>query len=206
MSLGSLFRKFNCDKGTKHGYQEVYSKELDHLKNKPINFLEVGIFKGTSTEAFLEYFPNAKFYGIDIFTRLQPEDVKVLNHERVKWIKGDSMSYGIQSQIKKEWGNTKFDVIIDDAKHTPEANAITFRNISPFLKTKGIYFVEDVFPFHKMTVKEMSHHWIQSHSKELNHLKFQKFENAIKDYNTEEFDLRSKSKQPESYIFKIMNK
>ena len=61
MALGNLFRKYNCDKGTKHGYQEVYSKELDHLKNKPINFLEVGIFKGTSTEAFLEYFPNAKY-------------------------------------------------------------------------------------------------------------------------------------------------
>ena len=101
MSLGKLFRKYRCDKGTKHNYHKVYSELWESLRDKPINFLEIGIFEGLSTKAFLEYFPKAKFYGIDIFTRLTPEDVPVLNNRRVKWIKGDSMHHNIRSQIKK---------------------------------------------------------------------------------------------------------
>ena len=203
MKLSTLFQKYNCDKGHKHGYHEVYEKEWKKLKQEPINFLEIGIWKGESTNALLEYFPNATIYGIDIFTRIKPQDVEALKNKRTKWIKGDSMSHSIKSKIKKEWGNIKFDIILDDGKHTPEANALTFTNISSFIKDDGMYFVEDVFPLHKMTTAEMEHQWIQSHSQELNYLEFTKFEKAISGWRKEEFDLRNKSKQPESYIFKL---
>lgn len=203
MSLGKLFAKYRCDKGTKHNYHEVYSKLWESLRDKPINFLEIGVFKGLSTQAFLEYFPKAKFYGIDIFTRLNPEDVPVLNNRRVKWIKGDSMNPNIRSQIKKEWKDIKFDIILDDGKHTPEANQLTFKNISPFLKDNGMYLIEDVFPLHIMTVKEMNHYWVQKKSDELNYLKFQNFQKQLQGWKVTEYDLRKKSKQPESYIFRI---
>ena len=203
MTLDKLFRKYRCDKGTKHNYHKVYSELWESLRNKPINFLEVGIFKGLSTQAFLEYFPKAKFYGIDIFTRLNPEDVPVLNNERVRWIKGDSMNHNIRSQIKKEWKDIQFDIILDDAKHTPEANQLTFKNISPFLKDGGMYLIEDVFPLHIMNTKEMNHQWIQEKSDELNYLKFQNFQKELQGWKVTEYDLRKKSKQPESYIFKI---
>ena len=203
MSLGKLFRKYRCDKGTKHNYDKVYSELWESLRNKPINFLEVGIFKGLSTEAFLEYFPKAKFYGIDIFTRLNPEDVPVLNNERVRWIKGDSMNHNIRSQIKKEWKDIQFDIILDDAKHTPEANQLTFKNISPFLKDNGMYLIEDVFPLHIMNTKEMNHQWVKEKSDELNYLKFQNFQKELQGWKVTEYDLRKKSKQPESYIFRI---
>lgn len=203
MSLGKLFRKYRCDKGTKHNYHKVYSELWESLRDKPINFLEIGIFEGLSTKAFLEYFPKAKFYGIDIFTRLTPEDVPVLNNRRVKWIKGDSMHHNIRSQIKKEWKDIKFDIILDDGKHTPEANQLTFKNISPFLKDSGMYLIEDVFPLHIMTVKEMNHYWVQKKSDELNYLKFQNFQKQLQGWKVTEYDLRKESGQPESYIFRI---
>ena len=203
MKMSELFAKHNCDKGHKHGYHAVYNKQWKHLRDEPINFLEIGIWKGESTKAFLEYFPNATIYGIDIFTRIDPSEVSVLKHERMKWLKGDSMSYSIQAEMKKEWGDVKFDIILDDGKHTPEANALTFNNISPFLKDDGMYFVEDVFPLHRMTPAQMEHQWIQRHADELNYLEFTKFEKAISGWKKEEFDLRDKSKQPESYIFKM---
>ena len=203
MLLGKLFQKYRCDKGTKHNYHEVYSELWESLRNKPINFLEIGIFKGLSTKAFLEYFPKAKFYGIDIFSRLNPEDVPVLNNERVRWIKGDSMHHNIRSQIQKEWKDIQFDIILDDAKHTPEANQLTFKNLSPFLKDNGMYLIEDVFPLHIMNIKEMNHHWVQKKSDELNYLKFQNFQKELQGWKVTEYDLRKKSKQPESYIFKI---
>lgn len=203
MNLHRLFNKYRCDKGFKHGYHEVYEKEFEPIREKPINILEIGIFKGTSTSAFLEYFPNAMIYGIDIFERINPSDIAVLQHERVRWLKGDSLSRGIKEKIKTTWSDVKFDIVIDDAKHTPEANAITFKNISPFLKDDGMYFVEDVFPMHKMSIKDMDNEWVKSHKDELNYLEFIKFEKAIDGWEVKEFDLRKKSKQPESYIFKM---
>ena len=203
MNLHRLFNKYRCDKGFKHCYHEVYEKEFQPLKEEKINILEIGIFRGTSTSAFLEYFPNAMIYGIDIFTRINPKEIDVLQHERVKWLKGDSLSRNITREIKSKWPDVKFDIVIDDAKHTPEANAITFKNISPLVKDTGMYFVEDVFPMHKMTVKEMDNEWVKSHQDELNYLQFTKFEKAIDGWEVKEFDLRKKSNQPESYIFKM---
>ena len=31
MNLSTLFKKYNCDKGRKHGYYEVYEKEWKKL-------------------------------------------------------------------------------------------------------------------------------------------------------------------------------
>ena len=203
MNLRQLFHKHNCDKGLKHRYHGVYEKEFEPLREKSINILEIGIFKGTSAKAFVEYFPNATIYGIDLFQRMNPEQVDILQHERVKWIKGSSLSRDIIKQIKNTWPNTKFDIVIDDGKHTPEANAITFQNISPFVKDTGIYFVEDVFPLHKMTMRELEHPWVKKHKDELNFLEFTKFEKAIINWKVSEFDLRKESKEPDSYIFKM---
>lgn len=203
MLLKNLFIKYRCDKGTKHGYDKVYSKEWESIREEPINFLEIGIFEGISTQAFLEYFPNANFYGIDIFERLNPEDVPVLKNERVHWIKGNSMLGSIKKKINEQWPDVKFDIILDDGKHTPEANALTFKNMSPFLKDTGTYYIEDVFPLHIMTIKEMNHPWVQKKSDELNYLKFQMFDKQLQGWNTKEFDLRKKSGHPESYIFRI---
>ena len=113
------------------------------------------------------------------------------------------MHHNIRSQIKKEWKDIKFDIILDDGKHTPEANQLTFKNISPFLKDSGMYLIEDVFPLHIMTVKEMNHYWVQKKSDELNYLKFQNFQKQLQGWKVTEYDLRKESEQPESYIFRI---
>jgi len=44
----------------KHGLITFYEKEFDHLKEKPIVFFELGIFKGDSLLYWNEYFKNAK--------------------------------------------------------------------------------------------------------------------------------------------------
>jgi hypothetical protein len=55
--LGDLFNKYGCDKTRKHQYDRVYAPVLDTMMNKRINVLEVGVFNGHSTEAFLQYLP-----------------------------------------------------------------------------------------------------------------------------------------------------
>ena len=88
--LKELFDKFSCDKASRHSYHEIYEPHFEPLKDKEINILEIGIFKGASTAAFTKYFSKAHIYGIDIFERINPEEVPILNHKRVTWMKGDS--------------------------------------------------------------------------------------------------------------------
>ena len=201
--LASLFNKYDCDKAAKHLYHTVYAPELEKYKDAEINFLEVGVFKGASLRAWLDFFPNATFYGIDVFTRVDPKDIDVLKNPRVKWIKADSTKLAVISTIKEQWPGVAFDVIIDDGPHTPRANADTFGNLVPFLKDTGVYFIEDVWPIDIMSQKDMKNAWVQNHSKDLNILEMNYFLNKVKGYTFERFDLRLVTNQPDSHIIKI---
>ena len=151
MNLRDLFDKYNCDKAKKHSYDEVYGPEFEAIREDQINVLEVGIFRGESMRAWLDYFPNATIYGIDIFTRLDPSDISdVLDHERVAWVKADSLI----TKIEDVFPGVEFDIVIDDGMHTPRANMLTFKNIVGSLKEDGAYYVEDVFPRDTMSEEE----------------------------------------------------
>ena len=203
MKLNSIFIQNGCDKGTKHTYSKVYEKDMEKVRNEKINLCEIGIFKGASIAAWLDYFPNATIYGVDTFQRINPEDIEVLQNPRVKWLAADSLKAGVGIKIQKEWGDVKFDFMIDDGLHTPEANALTFQNFSPFLKEHGIYYVEDAWPLDIMTMDEMDIDWIKSRSDRYNMLKMNTFFSSIKDFKYKRFDLRKDRGIPDSYIFRV---
>ena len=184
-------------------YHTVYEPEFDTIRNESINILEVGVFKGDSVRAWLEFFPNATIYGIDIFTRVKPEDIDVLQHERVKWLKADSTNIAVRDQIKKEWPRIRFDIIIDDGLHTPDANAKTLHNLFPLMKKNGKFYVEDVWPLDIMTTEEMQHHWVRKHPERYNILEMNKFTAQISDKSIKRFDLRKSIGEPDSYIIRI---
>ena len=202
-----IFRRFDCDKGdfghNAHLYHLEYEKEFKKIRYENINILEVGVFRGQSLQAWLEYFPNANLYGIDIFTRVHESKIDVLNNKRVKYIKGSSTEANIKDMINKTWGDIKFDVIIDDGLHTPNANKKTFENLIGFLKNDGIFYVEDAWPLHQMTDKELSHHWIRKYHTDYTQKYMTEFLHSIQKYNVEEIDLRTHSGSLDSYIFKI---
>lgn len=201
--LEELFNKYGCDKANKHLYHTVYEKEFDQLRNEPINILEVGVFRGDSIRAWLDYFPNATIYGIDVFKRVVPGDIDVLQHERVKWLKADSTNIAVREQIKKQWPRIRFDIIIDDGLHTPDANAKTLHNLFPLLKKNGKYYVEDVWPLDVMTMSEMEHWWIKKYPERYNILEMNKFTKEIEGKDVKRFDLRPFSNEPDSYIIRV---
>ena len=113
--LKELFDKHKCDKGTeKHHYYKDYEQYFEKRREEPLNFLEIGTFKGASTRAFYDYFPNANIYTIDIFERTDPKDLDILHEDRVHWMKADSMSATLPRNIKKEWDDIEFDFVIDN--------------------------------------------------------------------------------------------
>ena len=222
--LRKLFDKYECDKGSKHGYEKAYEPFFEPLKYKEINILEVGVWKGQGLEELKDYFPNAQIYGIDIFTRpeeivvqvgekivnsaisnrsMNPSEISVLSNENVHWAKCDSTASNCSSIITNTFGkDIQFDIIIDDGLHQPEANALTLKNLWPLLKDNGIYFVEDVWPLDRMTYSQIANHWWLKKKKHIyNDFKYNIFLQELEDKNVERLDLRG---YPDSYIFKVM--
>lgn len=201
--LKEIFKKNKCDKSSKHSYELIYERDFEKFKNEKINILEIGIFRGESMSSWVEYFPNATVYGIDIFTRVKESEIKILNHPRVKYLKADSTKNNIKSIIDAEWPDIKFDVIIDDGLHTPLANKETFLNLIEYLKDDGSLYIEDIWPLNDMSDKEMNHYWIKKHPKDYTKENMDIFLDSIKNYNLEIFDNRKISKEPDSVIYKI---
>ena len=205
-SLRKILDECKSDKGSKHSYDKIYEQYFQPIRDLPLNFLEVGIFNGNSIKAWLEYFPNATIYGIDFFDRVNPEDIEILKHPRVKWLQSDSTIPTLTSVVLESWPNVTFDVIIDDGLHTPEANMKTLQSLMPLLNKSGFYFIEDVFPFHVMKPREKENPWIKKHSKDLNEHKYSELMKVLKQYDYVLHDNRAIARQPDSTIFRVSHK
>ena len=196
MELCDLFDKYECDKGSlRHRYDRVYEPVLEPLRDNEFNVLEIGIFKGDSISALVEYAPWAQVVGFDTFQRIQPEDIFILDHPNVMWVKGDSTTSidGFEGQ---------FDIIIDDGLHTHEAQRKTFENFFPYLKNDGVYFIEDVWPFDIMSTAEKQHPWLKKYPQNWNDVDYSKLLEAITPHNVTFHDIR-KGYQPDTFIIEI---
>lgn len=202
MKLGSVFTKHKCDKSKKHQYDVVYEKYFD--QDKELKILEVGIFRGESMKAHLEYLPKATLYGIDLFDRIKPEYIPVLEDPRVNWISSSSMAEELPDLIREKWGDIKFDIIIDDGAHWPEANRLTLHNLKDFLKDDGVYFIEDVWPIEDMDITK--NHWTKARPERYNKKDNDIFLDYIKQFIVERYDHRIITGNADSYIIKLTKK
>ena len=200
-TLVELFDKYKCDKGSlKHRYDRVYAPALEQLRNVPFRMLEIGIFKGNSTEAWVDYCPQVDIVAVDIFTRVKMATVPILKHPQVHGCKCDSLK--TPTTEFKALAKDGFDIIIDDGLHTHEAQWKTFLNFIPYLKDGGIYFIEDVWPYDKMTNKQKQHYWLKRYSPAFSEGEYQKLLNAISPYKVTYRDLRT-GYDPDTFILEI---
>ena len=201
-SLVELFDKYGCDKGNiKHRYDRVYGPAMEPLRAKSFRMLEIGIFKGNSTEAFIEYCPRVDITGVDIFTRVDVKDIPILNHPQVHPFKCDSLS-GPTEEFKKMAPVLGFDIIIDDGLHTHEAQWKTFENFIPYLKDGGSYFIEDVWAYDHMTEKDKQHSWLKKHGNAFSEDEYKKLLDVIAPYEVIYHDLRA-GYDPDTFILEI---
>ena len=200
-SLVELFDKYGCDKGNiKHRYDRVYEPVLVKYGDESFRMLEIGIFKGNSTEAFIEYCPNLEIVAVDIFTRIKMEDVSILNHPRVHGCKCNSLK-GPNNEFF-EYNNGGYDIIIDDGLHTHRAQWQTFENFIPYLKDGGSYFIEDVWAYDRMAEKDKQHQWLKKHGQDFSEDEYQKLLDVIEPYEVTYHDLRE-GYDPDTFILEI---
>lgn len=164
MDLDQLFNHYGSDK-TINGYAPIYHSLFKHLRNNPIDLLEIGIgtmipgvhssmvgyaldgYKpGGSLRAWRDYFPQGKIIGCDV----QPDTQ--FSEDRITTFLCDSTSKtSVEVAAEIILVDINFDIIIDDGSHRDEDQLKTLRNMYPLLKTGGYYIVEDIYPNSKMS-------------------------------------------------------
>lgn len=159
LDLGQLFRYYGSDKDI-NGYTSVYHVLFNHMKEEPVNMLEIGIgtvipfahssmvgyarpgyLPGGSLRAWRDYFKHGQIYGVDV----QP-DTQFTNEERITTHLCDSTQENAVQALMKSLGNMQFDIIIDDGSHIDTDQIKTLSHLYPYLKENGIYIIEDIYP------------------------------------------------------------
>ena len=149
--LEILLNKYGSDKAYKHKYHILYGKLLSS-REKISNILEIGLGSnntdlvssmgregkpGASLRAFRDFCTNAELIGADIDKRI------LFKEDRIKTFYVDQTSNSSLNDFKNKFTN-KFDLIIDDGLHSPDANINTLRVATTLIKNGGSIVIEDI--------------------------------------------------------------
>ena len=143
ISLDYLFKKYETDKSNAiHGFTKYYTNHLNKLKNKKLNFLEIGSAGGGSAAAFVHYFDKSNVFCLDVNLTL----VKYKS-DKINFFGLDSsnskMLYRFLKNIEERFFVKKFDVIIDDGSHILSDQLFSINYFYKYLKKGGYYIIED---------------------------------------------------------------
>jgi len=189
LNLKDYFIQYKCNKSIL-AYHTVYESYFKPIRYEKLQILELGVHLGYSALSFLDYFPKSKIYGIDTFERHAMRKISIFGNDRVQLLKANSQDIKTQKLVEDTWPGVTFDIIIDDAEHTPEANMKTFNVFHKFLKPTGIYFIEDNIPMDLMTPKELNIGRIASQPHKFSVSKQRLLINTISEFNVVRHDLR----------------
>lgn len=138
-NIKEILTSYSITKETRHSYGQFYDKHFSLYQNTAKKVLEIGVDTGISIYAWLDYFPSATIYGMDI---VLPNDPRLFN-DRVILFTGDQGDINSLNEFIKTYGGD-FDIIIDDGGHTMQQQQLTFKTYFPFLKSGGMYVIEDL--------------------------------------------------------------
>jgi len=134
------------------GYIKHYESRFDSIRLNVTKILEIGVETGKSHRMWLEYFPNATVYGIDVFNELDRSNYvsefkelqkKCNNLNRSVLFKGSQENSNDLNKFKELYGEN-FDIIIDDGGHTMKQQQISLKHLFSLVKPNGYYVIEDL--------------------------------------------------------------
>ena len=136
--LVELARKHGTDKWGAHRYAQHYHRHLEHLRDEPVNLLEIGVGGysdpaqgGKSLRMWKEFFPQGRIFGMDI------HDKSPLEEDRIRIFRGDQGDPASLRRVAEQIG--RLDIVIDDGSHLSEHVITTFETLFPLLEPQGIY-------------------------------------------------------------------
>jgi SAM-dependent methyltransferase len=119
---------------------DVYDRVLGPFRERPIDFIEVGVQNGGSLEIWAKFFPEARtLVGCDNDPRCGE---LAFDDPRIRVVVGPINETATYREIAKHM--TGFDVFIDDGSHTSPDIVSSFVNYFRFLRPGGLYLIEDL--------------------------------------------------------------
>jgi hypothetical protein len=162
-TLPEICRHWRTDK-FQHGYTPVYEKYFGKYRDKEINFLEIGVYKGSSIFAWLEYFQKAQIFALDIYNKSH-----LFNHPRVHFFQMDASDENsinnLMVEIERKTKKRKIDLLVDDGSHFQYDQMTSLGKIFPHISNGGIYAIEDIC--YERNLRKGSQWW--GYSKEAHH-------------------------------------
>lgn len=141
-TLHKLGLKHGTNKSFRHGFLHFYPTYMEHLRDKPVDLLELGIGKvAGSVKMWDEYFTHAASH----FTVIDWDEERLkrgIKGDRWTNLKADIKNKKKLKMLVEQLG--PFDFIIDDCVHAPFVQVQTFKTLWPHLKPGGVYFMEDI--------------------------------------------------------------
>lgn len=198
-TLDTIFNKYNTDKNTYfHNYTRQYEKLLRDFRDKPIKYLEIGVFTGGSLNAFREAFLNATcIVGIDINNEYKYYE----NTQKNIFVEiGNATDPNFIKMITEKYGS--FDIILDDGSHTNTDVINTFELLFPLLNDNGLYIVEDTICYksnsHVVPNYENHLQYFFRYTQYLNQWRYDST-NGIRDHCIDPFKIMKKTKNVFEY-------
>ena len=146
---GSTSNFEGTDKSSGHTYGPLYEEKFARLKHTATRVLEIGVMSGASLMVWAEYFENAIVDGADIdFSHIVFD--KVRDHPRIRLHQVDCAAANAPQHL----GGATYDLIIDDASHDPRHQLWTAHMFLPYVKSGGLYVVEDIHEVHADVVRQ----------------------------------------------------
>jgi len=146
-TLTNIGLTYGTNKATHHKYTEIYDKLFTHLRNEPIDFLELGVHMGASILMWQNYFTNARIIGVENVVRQFP--TFNVGNSTVNILICDASKDVLLEKIFETHSDFAPSVVMDDASHASDDQIDSFNMLYPILKSGGIYVVEDTFVHHK---------------------------------------------------------
>lgn len=120
-------------------YWKHYDEFISRHQIEPRTILEVGIWKGQSSQVLSNAFPESKIVGIDIdLSRLAG-----LRLPNVTFVEGDQTSPQDLDRAIQQFGSNGIDLVIDDSAHFGFFSETTFWHLFPHVRSGGGYCIED---------------------------------------------------------------
>ena len=160
-TLDYLFKKYETDKSNaSHGFTKYYTNHLNKLKNRRLNFLEIGSATGGSAAAFVHYFDKSNVFCLDVNLTL----VKYKS-DKINFFGLDSSNskllFKFFKNVEEKFSVKKFDVIIDDGSHILSDQLFSINYFFKYLKKGGYYIIEDYkFPNYFKRCKDVDENTI----------------------------------------------
>jgi 2-polyprenyl-3-methyl-5-hydroxy-6-metoxy-1,4-benzoquinol methylase len=136
-NLLELANYYQTDKGDSYGaahnYAPLYQSLLSPMRKNRLKVLEIGVARGSSLKMWASWLTNSTIYGIDI----NPGCAELCQaFENIHVIVGDAGQHS--------FGQTKFDIIIDDGSHLAGDIIQAWDNLRGNVHSNTIYIIEDI--------------------------------------------------------------